>query len=109
MSGRIRVAHSTDLQKGDTRTVDADGVAIALYRSDDGQLFATQDSCSHEDWSLGEASDIEGDKVICPLHMACFDLRTGEPLALPATEPLRTYALEVDDAGDVYVLVSAEG
>lgn len=76
---------------------------IALFHSEDG-FFATQDTCTHEDWSLGEDCDIDGTEVTCPLHTARFDLRSGRPLCLPATEALRTYEVEIAD-GTVYVLV----
>jgi nitrite reductase/ring-hydroxylating ferredoxin subunit len=77
---------------------------LALFHTDSGEFLATDDSCTHEQWSLGEDSDLEGAEVTCPLHMARFDLRTGAPLCFPATKPLRTYPVEV--VGDeVYVSV----
>lgn len=81
-----------------------DGVEpIAVYRTEVGEFFATADSCTHEKWSLGEDSDLEGAEVVCPLHMARFDLRTGRPLCLPATVALKTFEVEIDD-GKVYVV-----
>ncbi|MGI5131009.1 non-heme iron oxygenase ferredoxin subunit [Pseudonocardia sp. CA-107938] len=77
---------------------------IAVHRTEDGEFHATADTCSHEKWSLGEDADLEGNEVICPLHMARFDVRTGAALCLPATIALRTYPLEIE--GDsVYVLL----
>ena len=78
-------------------------VRIALFRNDDGEYYATADRCTHEEWSLGEDSDLEGNEVVCPLHMARYDIRSGQPLCLPATVPLRTFEVEIDD-GNVYVL-----
>jgi nitrite reductase/ring-hydroxylating ferredoxin subunit len=40
--------------------------------------------------------------IECPLHAAQFDIRTGQCLAGPATEDLRTYEVRVD-GDDVYV------
>lgn len=93
---------TADLDPGESMTLPGEG-KVALHRSEDGEFFATADSCSHEEWSLGEDSDIEGDEVVCPLHMARFNLRTGEPLCFPATIALQTYAVEVDGE-DVYVV-----
>lgn len=90
-----------DLAPGSSMTVAGDE-SIALFRTEDGEFFATADSCTHEEWSLGEDSDLEGDEVVCPLHMARFDLRTGKALCFPATVALRTYAVVVDD-GSVFV------
>lgn len=78
-------------------------IRIALFRTDDGDYYATADRCTHEEWSLGEDSDLEGNEVVCPLHMARYDIRSGQPLCLPATVPLRTFGVEIDD-GNVYVL-----
>lgn len=79
---------------------------IAVFRHQDGEHFATSDSCSHEQWSLGEDSDLDGHEVVCPLHLASFDIRTGRPLCLPATVSLLTYDVDID--GDaVYVVEPA--
>ncbi|MCW2816067.1 MAG: ferredoxin [Nocardioides sp.] len=91
-----------DLEPGESMTVPGD-VAVALYRNEHGDYFATADTCTHEDWSLGEDSDLEGNEVVCPLHMARFDIRSGEALCFPATIALQTYEVQVDD-GKVYVL-----
>ena len=92
-----------EMAKGTSRTVGGDE-PIALYRTDDGEFFATADSCTHEQWSWGEDSDLEGKEVVCPLHMARFDIATGKPLCFPATVALRTYPVEIED-GKVYVVI----
>jgi nitrite reductase/ring-hydroxylating ferredoxin subunit len=101
---RIFACKADDLTPGSAMTVKSAIPPIAVFHTDDDGFFATQDMCTHEDWSLGDDSDVDGTEVTCPLHMARFDLRTGQPLCLPATEPLRTYAVEVED-GLVYVVV----
>ncbi|CAM5245833.1 Bifunctional 3-phenylpropionate/cinnamic acid dioxygenase ferredoxin subunit OS=Streptomyces alboniger OX=132473 GN=CP975_05095 PE=4 SV=1 [Streptomyces alboniger] len=74
-----------------------------MYHTEEGEFYATADTCTHEKWSLGSDSDLEGCEVTCPLHMARFDIRTGEALCFPATVALRTYATEIDD-GKVFVV-----
>lgn len=91
-----------EMGKGTSRKLDGD-VPIALFRTDEGEFYATADSCTHEQWSLGEDSDLEGDEILCPLHMARFDVRTGRPLCFPATIALQTYTVEIED-GKVYVV-----
>ena len=91
-----------DLAPG-TSMVVSGGIRIALFRNDDGEYFATADRCTHEEWSLGEDSDLEGNEITCPLHMARFDIRTGRALCLPATESLQTYEVVID-GGEVYVV-----
>jgi 3-phenylpropionate/trans-cinnamate dioxygenase ferredoxin subunit len=92
-----------ELAVGTSMTVKADPMAVALYRTADDEFFATADTCTHEDWSLGSDSDLDGREVVCPLHNARFDIATGKPLCLPATLALQTFAVEV--TGDaVYIL-----
>ncbi|MGW1783686.1 non-heme iron oxygenase ferredoxin subunit [Streptomyces sp. NPDC002143] len=91
-----------DLQNGTSMTLPGDE-PVALFRTDDGEFFATADTCTHEKWSLGEEGDLDGAEVICPLHMARFDLRTGKALCFPATVALQTFGVEIED-GRVYVV-----
>jgi nitrite reductase/ring-hydroxylating ferredoxin subunit len=93
-----------DLTPGESMTLKATMPHVAVFHSDEDGFFATQDNCTHEDWSLGDDSDIDGCEVTCPLHMARYDLRTGEPLCPPATEALRIFPVEVED-DNVYVLI----
>jgi 3-phenylpropionate/trans-cinnamate dioxygenase ferredoxin subunit len=68
---------------------------IALFRIGD-EVFAVGDRCSHAEASLaeGEVFDYE---VECPRHGSEFDLRTGKPLSLPATKPVATYEVMIED------------
>ena len=52
-------------------------------------------------WSDPEG-DVEDGHIECWLHGSMFDLRTGKPTNLPATEPVATFPVDVRD-GDVYV------
>ncbi|WP_329410305.1 non-heme iron oxygenase ferredoxin subunit [Nocardia vinacea] len=92
-----------DVPKGTSITVQGDE-PIAVYHTDDDGFHATADTCTHEKWSLGSDSDVEGTEVTCPLHMARFDIKTGAPLCFPATVALRTYPVEIDD-GQVYIRI----
>jgi nitrite reductase/ring-hydroxylating ferredoxin subunit len=92
-----------EMNKGASMTVDG-SPPIALYRNDDGEFYATADTCTHEHWSLGTDSELQGNEVTCPLHLAQFDITTGAPLCVPATIALQTYRVEIED-GSVYVLV----
>jgi nitrite reductase/ring-hydroxylating ferredoxin subunit len=100
---RRYACQQSDLCPGTSMTVPG-GIPVALFRNDDGEFYATADTCTHERWSLGEDSDLDGNEVTCPLHMARFDITTGKPLSLPATVPLETFAVQVDDDGKVYII-----
>ena len=68
---------------------------VAVVRCDDGSVHAVHDECSHEAVPLSEG-DIEDCTLECWLHGSRFDLRTGEPTALPAIRPIPVYPVTID-------------
>jgi 3-phenylpropionate/trans-cinnamate dioxygenase ferredoxin subunit len=84
-------------------TLGAQDVAVARHGD---EVFAVEDVCSHANVPLSEG-EVEDCTVECWLHGSRFDLRTGKPTGLPATEPVATFAVEVranaDGSSDVYV------
>jgi len=92
-----------ELENGTSKRLEGEP-PIAVYRNDDGEFFATADTCTHEEWSLGADSDLEGNEVVCPLHLARFDIRSGKALCFPATVALDTYDVEVL-GDDIWVVV----
>ena len=79
-------------------TVGAYDVAIAR---DGDDVYALQDLCSHAAVPLSEG-EVADCTVECWLHGSTFDLRSGKPVNLPATEPVATFPVEVRADG-VYV------
>jgi nitrite reductase/ring-hydroxylating ferredoxin subunit len=55
----ILVCKVDDLNDGESLRVELDPDDIAIFRVD-GQFYATADLCTHEDWSLGEESELVG-------------------------------------------------
>src|SRR5919108_3004728 len=100
----IFVGSVDDIPLGEAVRVDAE-VPIAVFNVD-GELLAIDDTCTHQDASLADGW-VEGCFVECPLHSSQFDLRTGDPHAPPATNPVRTHDVRIRD-GYVYVVESAE-
>ncbi len=97
----VRVATTVECAgEGCLRKVSANGEAIVLARWE-GEIFALEDCCSHEDFPLSEGEVMDG-KLECVLHGARFDLRSGRALSLPAVRPVKTYRAEVRGE-DVYV------
>jgi nitrite reductase/ring-hydroxylating ferredoxin subunit len=73
---------------------------VVVFHLEDG-FFATDDTCTHAESSLGEGY-LEDGTVECEFHFAKFDIRTGAPLTPPAVTPLATYPVVVHH-GTVYV------
>ena len=73
-------------------TVDKDSVLL-VRRGD--TIFAVTAKCTHYGGALGQGV-IAGETVRCPLHHACFSLRTGEALGAPAFDPIACWRVERD-------------
>ena len=84
--------------------MEVDGRDVALVQSG-GSFYAIADECSHAAVPLSEG-DVGDGEIECYLHGSRRDLRTGEPLGLPATEPVEVYRCQVD-GDDVLVDVAA--
>lgn len=104
MMERIFACKVDELEPGSTMTVAA-ATPVAVYRTEDGDWFASDDSCTHEQFSLGTDSDLEDDEVVCPLHMARFDLKTGKALCFPATVALRMHQVVIE-GDEVHVVLN---
>ncbi|MBD8077990.1 Rieske 2Fe-2S domain-containing protein [Cellulosimicrobium arenosum] len=79
----------------DLSAADGATVEVAVVRDADGRWHAISDVCSHGAVSLSDG-EVEGCYVECWLHGSQFDLRTGEPTALPAIRPVPVYPITVD-------------
>ncbi|HYU84805.1 MAG TPA: bifunctional 3-phenylpropionate/cinnamic acid dioxygenase ferredoxin subunit [Kribbellaceae bacterium] len=92
-----------ELARGEALRVEVDP-PIAVFHTEDGELYAVDDTCTHQDASLADGW-LEGCEVECPLHASRFDLRTGEVDAPPAKRPVRTHEVTVTD-GVIHVELS---
>jgi 3-phenylpropionate/trans-cinnamate dioxygenase ferredoxin component len=94
-----------ELEPGTARRIEVDGVPVAVVRCGD-DVYAIGDTCSHAQVSLSEG-DVWCDEreIECPKHSSTFDLLTGEPVTLPATQPVPVFEARVVD-GDVVVTVT---
>src|SRR5580704_6429302 len=92
----VHAVHPGRMLRG--RVDDADVVLTRVG----GELFAVGAHCTHYHGPLGEGL-VVGDTVRCPLHHACFSLRTGEPIRAPALNPIACFDVE-EREGKLYVL-----
>jgi 3-phenylpropionate/trans-cinnamate dioxygenase ferredoxin subunit len=105
MSEFTRACGLDDVEVGASLAVEVDGTDVAIVRTDDG-VYAIHDECSHASVPLSEGEiDSAACEIECWLHGSMFDLRTGKPTGLPATEPVAVYPCKVD-GNDVLVDVA---
>jgi 3-phenylpropionate/trans-cinnamate dioxygenase ferredoxin subunit len=100
----IEVAAADQFPAGSSKIVRQGMLFVGVYNCG-GELYAIEDRCSHDDGPLCEGDwDEELCRVICPRHGSAFDLATGTPRSLPATEPVATYPVRVADGSIVLEL-----
>ena len=93
----VDVCPVDDLPPGAVKIVRVGELAVGVYNLD-GEYYALEDRCSHDDGPLAEGDfDVEEGVAICPRHGSRFDIRTGRALSLPAYLPVETFRVWVGD------------
>jgi 3-phenylpropionate/trans-cinnamate dioxygenase ferredoxin subunit len=90
-----RVAALSDVPDGKMHVCQFGGKEVVLCRTKEG-LFALDNVCTHAYARMNEGR-LRGQRLICPLHGASFDVRDGRVLGAPALQPLTTYRVRVTD------------
>jgi 3-phenylpropionate/trans-cinnamate dioxygenase ferredoxin subunit len=98
------VCNANEIQVKQALRILIDDYPVAIVKDSMGEIHAIGDTCSHADISLAEG-EIEGCAIECWGHGSQFDLRTGQPLQLPAYDPVPVFAVTLD-GDDVYVDVT---
>ena len=100
----VRACVVGDVAPESAIAVEVDGTELAIVHSA-GRFYAIADECSHAAIPLSEGDVGEGE-IECYMHGSRFDLSTGLPIGLPATEPVPIYRCQLEGE-DVLVDVSA--
>ena len=102
MSEFERVADRDEIPNlGRKSIVIGDEIPALLLRVDN-VYYCVEDVCSHDGQPLTNGP-VEGMEIVCPRHGARFDIGSGRPMAMPATEPIRVFPVEIREDG-IYVL-----
>ena len=98
----VRACSLAELADGEPLGVELAGEPVAIVRTA-GEVFAIRDECSHASVPLSEG-EVDGCTLECWLHGSRFDLRTGKPTGMPATEPVPVYPVKIE-GDDVLVSI----
>ena len=101
---RVRVAATSEVPVDSIKRVVADSQEICLAHAEDGNFYAIDDVCTHENFLLS-GGELFGLDVECPQHGSRFNIVTGNVTGLPAVIPTTTYPVSVEGE-DVFVEVS---
>lgn len=96
----IDIANVTDIPLRGARVIKTAVGCVALFRTDDQEVFAASDSCPHKGGPLSEGI-VHGQSVTCPLHNWVFDLNTGKAQGADEGQ-IATYPVRVE-AGRVLI------
>jgi 3-phenylpropionate/trans-cinnamate dioxygenase ferredoxin subunit len=97
MAEIINVCNVSELPPGERKLVEWEDLEIGVFNCD-GEYFAIEDRCSHDDGPLAQGEFHTGTCTVeCPRHGSLFDLRTGKPKTLPAYAPVDTFRVHVED------------
>ena len=98
----IRACAAAEVSQDQPKAVTVGETPVALVLHD-GEYYAIHDVCSHANVALSEG-EVVGGEIECWLHGSMFDLKTGRPSGLPATEPVPVYPVKIE-GDDLYVAV----
>ena len=94
-AGWVEVGTINAIPRRGSRIVRTPRGDVALFRTEDDQIFALDYKCPHKQGPLSQGI-VAGDTVICPLHNWTISLSNGE--ALGADKGCtRTHAVQVVD------------
>ncbi len=97
----VRVASVSDVAKSEVIGVRVGDRDVALCRTQDGTLHATDNVCTHEYARLSDGW-LEDDELECPLHAGKFDVRTGKALCPPVEADIEVFEVKTEGR-DIFV------
>ena len=97
----------SDIAEGEMLQVKLQELSLAIYLVE-GQVFVTDDTCTHGQASLARDGSLEGYVVTCSLHDGQFDIRNGRCVAAPCIRPLKTYQAMISATGEVTAVIDRD-
>jgi len=101
--GWLDAGSAADLVPEDVMRFDQGERTFAIYRTPDGQYYATDGLCTHAKVHLA-GGFVMGDVIECPKHNGRFNFTTGQALGAPVCVNLKTYPVKVE-GGRIWVEV----
>jgi 3-phenylpropionate/trans-cinnamate dioxygenase ferredoxin subunit len=91
------VCGTSDVPAGEVRRFEVNHRPFAVVNLGDEGFRAVDSICSHAHYFLDEGEvDVDFETIECPKHGSTFDLNTGKPTTLPATQPVERFDVRVD-------------
>ena len=104
---RVELGDLSGLHDGDMQACRAGEFDVVVCRVQ-GMLYALEDLCSHAETTLSDGL-LTGYAVVCPLHGASFDVRTGAHSGPPAWCGVPVFAVTEAEGNAVVEVPAAKG
>mgnify|MGYP001299195202 CR=1 FL=1 len=91
----VKIGKVSEVEAGRSKVYEVGDRAVVVCNVD-GELYAVDDVCTHDEASLDQG-ELDGYEVECARHGARFDVRTGEVKALPAVVPIDTFNVRLQE------------
>lgn len=88
-----KLARVSDIVSGKIHSISTKYVQVGITKVKE-EIVAFEDVCSHDGEKISTGK-VENDTVVCPRHFAKFDLCSGKPLCMPATEPISIFSVQI--------------
>jgi MocE subfamily Rieske [2Fe-2S] domain protein len=105
--GWVEACRAADLGLADVVRFDHGKKTYALYRTHDGELYATDGLCTHGNVHLSKGL-VKGNLIECSKHNGRFNLIDGSPARVPVCRGLATYPI-AERNGRIFINVSRPG
>jgi nitrite reductase/ring-hydroxylating ferredoxin subunit len=100
----VDISNFLSLKKGEMIDFDYNDKKIMVMNIN-GTFYASDRICTHAHVDLTGGILNESEKTVtCPLHLSSFDMKSGDPLNLPAEEPLEIYKIK-KEKNNLFILL----
>lgn len=94
----VRICGVDEVPEGEVRRFELDHRPYAVVNLGDEGYRIVDAICSHAHYFLDEGEiDVDFETIECPKHGSTFDLNTGKPRTLPATQPVEVFTVKVEN------------
>jgi nitrite reductase (NADH) small subunit len=98
----VRIGSLSQIPPGEGRNFQVGRTLVAVFRTRDGDVFATQAHCPHRGGPLADGLT-DGATVVCPLHDRIYDFRTGAGIGNECS--LTVYPVRVEADGGILLVL----
>jgi nitrite reductase (NADH) small subunit len=98
VTAQYKLGNAAQIPEGEGRVFAVGGRKVAVFRTREGAVFATQAECPHRNGPLSDGL-LGKLTLVCPLHEWKFDLRTGK--SLNGNCDIAVYRVDQDESGEL--------